>query len=167
MFLGDFKIDRQTVHATLMVTTSYEEAVLAGAAFFVLATRCGRYVTCVNLIKSTIVRLWLSVAVILPLPWLLQEQPMVQGRILLQLMPYHRRFPFLGTLLSKPLQITFSMLSSPCKQNCQTEHLLICRATIICIIDNSIFILRPLRGHNPTIYVYYNKCFNNSQTYIL
>ena len=57
MFLGDFKIDRQTVHATLMVTTSYEEAVLAGAAFFVLATRCGRYVTYANLVKLTIVHL--------------------------------------------------------------------------------------------------------------
>ena len=43
---------------TLMVTTSYEEAVQAWTAFFVLAARCGRYVTCVNLIKSTIVHLW-------------------------------------------------------------------------------------------------------------
>ena len=43
--------------ATLMVTTSYEEAVLAWTAFFVLAARCGRYVICVNLIKSTIVHL--------------------------------------------------------------------------------------------------------------
>ena len=56
-FLGDFKIDRQTVRTTLMVTTSYEEAVPARTAFFVLATRCGRYVTCVNLIKSTIAHL--------------------------------------------------------------------------------------------------------------
>ena len=56
-FLGDFKIDRQTVRTTLFVTTSYEEAVPARTAFFVLATRCGRYVTCVNLIKSTIVHL--------------------------------------------------------------------------------------------------------------
>ena len=43
--------ERTTVMATLMVTTSYEEAVLAWTAFFVLAARCGRYVTCVNLIK--------------------------------------------------------------------------------------------------------------------
>ena len=57
MFLGEIKIDRQTVMATLMVTTSYEEAVLDWTAFFVLAARCGRYVTCVNLIKSTIVHL--------------------------------------------------------------------------------------------------------------
>ena len=56
-FLGDFKIDRQTVRTTLMVTTSYAEAVPARTAFFVLATRCGRYVTCVNLIKSTIAHL--------------------------------------------------------------------------------------------------------------
>ena len=31
--------------STLMVTTSYEEAVQARTAFFVLAARCGRYVT--------------------------------------------------------------------------------------------------------------------------
>ena len=43
--------------ATLMVTTSYEEAVQARAAFFVLAARCGRYVTYANLVKSTIVHL--------------------------------------------------------------------------------------------------------------
>ena len=57
MFLGDIKIDRQTVLVTLMVTTSYEEAVQARAAFFVLAARCGRYVTYANLVKSTIVHL--------------------------------------------------------------------------------------------------------------
>ena len=57
MFLGSLKFDRQTVRTTLMVTTSYEEAVPARTAFFVLAARCGRYVTCVNLIKSTIVHL--------------------------------------------------------------------------------------------------------------
>ena len=57
MFLGLLKFDRQTVMATLMVTTSYEEAVRARTAFFVLAARCGRYVTYVNLVKSTIVRL--------------------------------------------------------------------------------------------------------------
>ena len=34
-FSVDKKIDRQTVLATLMVTTSYEWAVLAGTAFFV------------------------------------------------------------------------------------------------------------------------------------
>ena len=56
-FLGDFKIDRQTVRTTLMVTTSYEEAVPARTAFFVLATRCGRYVTYANLVKLTIVHL--------------------------------------------------------------------------------------------------------------
>ena len=42
---------------TLMVTTSYEKAVPARTAFFVLATRCGRYVTYANLVKLTIVHL--------------------------------------------------------------------------------------------------------------
>ena len=44
-FCDQYEIDRQTVLTTLMVTTSYEEAVQARAAFFVLAKRCGRYVT--------------------------------------------------------------------------------------------------------------------------
>ena len=57
MFLESNLIDLQTVLATLMVTTSYEEAVQARAAFFVLAKRCGRYVTYANLVKSTIVHL--------------------------------------------------------------------------------------------------------------
>ena len=57
MFLESNLIDLQTVLATLMVTTSYEEAVLAGTAFFVLAKICGRYVTYANLVKSTIVHL--------------------------------------------------------------------------------------------------------------
>ena len=57
MFLESNLIDLQTVLATLMVTTSYEEAVQAMAAFFVLAKRCGRYVTYANLVKSTIVHL--------------------------------------------------------------------------------------------------------------
>ena len=58
MFLSKSKkIDRQTVLVTLMVTTSYEEAVQARAAFFVLAARCGRYVTYANLVKSTMVHL--------------------------------------------------------------------------------------------------------------
>ena len=55
-----------------MVTTSYEEAVQARAAFFVYIrcrSICDNYT---NLVKSAIVHLWLSVAVILPLPWLLQ-----------------------------------------------------------------------------------------------
>ena len=56
-FCDQYEIDRQIVLTTLMVTTSYEEAVLAWTAFFVLAARCGRYVICVNLIKSTIVHL--------------------------------------------------------------------------------------------------------------
>ena len=57
MFLESNLIDLQTVLATLMVTTSYEEAVQARTAFFVLAARCGRYVTYANLVKSTIVHL--------------------------------------------------------------------------------------------------------------
>ena len=56
-FYDQCQIDRQTVLATLMVTTSYEEAVPARTAFFVLAKRCGRYVTYANLVKSTIVHL--------------------------------------------------------------------------------------------------------------
>ena len=56
-FCDQYEIDRKTVLTTLMVTTSYEEAVQARAAFFVLAKRCGRYVTYANLVKSTIVHL--------------------------------------------------------------------------------------------------------------
>ena len=38
-FCDQYEIDRQTVLTTLMVTTSYEEAVPARTAFFVF-TRC-------------------------------------------------------------------------------------------------------------------------------
>ena len=68
MFLGFIKNDRQTVLTTLMVTTSYDEAVPARTAFFVYIrcrSICDNYT---NLVKSAIVRLLLSVAVILPLP---------------------------------------------------------------------------------------------------
>ena len=42
-FCDQYEIDRQTVLATLMVTTSYEGMSWQGRPFFVLATRCGRY----------------------------------------------------------------------------------------------------------------------------
>ena len=57
MFLGLLKFDRQTVRTTLMVTTSYEEAVPARTAFFVYIrcrSMCDNYT---NLVKSAIVRL--------------------------------------------------------------------------------------------------------------
>ena len=44
MFFDQYKIDRRTVVTTLMVTTSYEKAVLAGTAFFV-SKDAGRHVT--------------------------------------------------------------------------------------------------------------------------
>ena len=57
MFLGFIKNDRQTVLTTLMVTTSYDEAVPARTAFFVYIrcqSICDNYT---NLVKSVIVRL--------------------------------------------------------------------------------------------------------------
>ena len=57
MFLESNLIDLQTVLATLMVTTSYEEAVPARTAFFVYIrcrSMCDNYT---NLVKSATVRL--------------------------------------------------------------------------------------------------------------
>ena len=56
-FCDQYEIDRQTVLTTLMVTTSYDEAVPARTAFFVYIrcrSICDNYT---NLVKSAIVRL--------------------------------------------------------------------------------------------------------------
>ena len=96
------------------------------------AKRCGRYVTFyINAETSKPVRLWLLACTTAPSPspqlvWLGEW-----GHELLQLMPYHRHFPFQGTLLSTLDNINHAITLSVVK-NClrRTPHG-IYRATII------------------------------------
>ena len=103
------------------------------------AKRCGRYVTFYfNAETSKPVRLWLLACTTAPSPspqrvWLGEW-----GHELLQLMPYHRHFPFQGTLLSTLDNIAMLSHSLWWKTACAEPTTVFIERPSFRIIDNDI-----------------------------